>query len=192
MGSISSILLVAAVVFGICFLVDKVFTKIFRSQAQHQSGLSVRPNKKYGAFGLILAVVGLGAVFMGLQDDKVLLFGGGFVIVLGICLVVYYLSTGLFYDEESFLYLSFGKESVTYRYQDIQAQQLYNAQGNLVVELYMVDGKSVHVHSNMVGAFDFLDMAFSRWCAQKGIAAEDCPFHDPSNSCWFPPVSEEN
>ena len=192
MGSIVSILLVVAVVFGICFLADKGFTKLFRGQAQHQSGLSVRPNKKYGAFGLILAVVGLGGVFAGLKDDKVLLFGGCVVVLLGIGLVIYYLSTGLFYDEESFLYTSFGKKSVTYHYRDIQAQQLYNAQGSMMVELYMTDGKSVNVHGNMVGAYDFLDKAFTRWCAQRGINAEDCPFHDPSNSCWFPPISEEN
>ena len=192
MGQIITVLLVAAVVFGICFLVDQGFTKTFRNKVQHQSGLSVRPNKKYGAFGLILAVVGIGALFAGLGGDKILLFGGCFVILLGICLVVYYLSTGLFYDEESFLYTSFGKKSLTYRYGDIQAQQLYNAQGNLVVELYMTDGKSVHVHGNMVGAFDFLDKAFFGWCTQRGIAAEDCAFHDPDNSCWFPPVSEEN
>ena len=192
MGSISSILLVAGVVFGLCFLADKVFTKAFRSQAQHQSGLSVRPNKKYGAFGLILFVIGLGAVSTGLNNDKVLLIGGCVVIVLGIGLVVYYLSTGLFYDEESFLYTSFGKKSLTYHYRDIQSQQLYNAQGSIMVELYMTDGKSIHVHGNMVGAFDFLDKAFSRWCAQRGIDPENCPFHDPSNSCWFPPVSEEN
>ena len=192
MGGILSVLLVAAVVFGICFLADKVFTKAFRGKVQHQSGLSVRPNKKYGAFGLILVVVGLGALFAGLKDDKVLLFGGCFVIVLGVCLVIYYLSTGLFYDEESFLYTSFGKKSLTYHYRDIQSQQLYKTQGSLMVELYMTDGKSVHVHGNMNGAFDFLDHAFFRWCEQRGIAVEDCPFHDPANSCWFPPVSEEN
>lgn len=191
MGGILSVLLIGAVVFGICFLADKGFTKAFRGQVQHQSGLSVRPNKKYGAFGLILAVLGLGAVFTGLKDDKVLLFGGCFVIALGIALVIYYLSTGLFYDEESFIYTSFGKKSLTYRYRDIESQQLYNAQGNLMVELYMTDGKSVHVHGNMVGAFDFLDKAFYGWCVQRGIAAEDCPFHDPANSCWFPPASEE-
>ena len=192
MGKILSTLMVMAVVFGICYLADKGFTKLFRSQVQHRSGLSVRPNKKYGAFGLILAVVGIGAIFTGLKNDKVLVFGGIFVIALGIGLAVYYLSTGLFYDEESFLYISFGKKSATYLYRDIQSQQLYNAQGNLMVELYMTDGRSVHVHANMVGAYDFLDKAFSGWCAQKGITPEDCPFHDPSNSCWFPPVSEEN
>ena len=191
MGGILSILVICAVVFGICFLADKGFTKAFRGQAQHKSGLSVRPNKKYGAFGLILAVIGLGAVFTGLNGDNLLLFGGCFVILLGFALVIYYLSTGLFYDEESFIYTSFGKKSLTYHYRDIESQQLYNAQGNLLVELYMADGKSVHVHGNMVGAFDFLDKAFSGWCAQKGISAEDCPFYDPANSCWFPPVSEE-
>jgi hypothetical protein len=191
MDGIFSVLLVAAVVFGICFLADKGFTKIFRGQVQHRSGLSVRPNKKYGAFGLILVVIGLGAVFSGLEGDKVLLFGGFVVIVLGIALVIYYLSTGLFYDEESFIYTSFGKKSLAYNYRDIQSQQLYNAQGNLMVELYMTDGKSIHVHGNMNGAYDFLDKAFYGWCAQRGIAAEDCSFHDPSNSCWFPPASEE-
>ena len=45
MDGIFSVLLVAAVVFGICFLADKGFTKIFRGQVQHRSGLSVRPNK---------------------------------------------------------------------------------------------------------------------------------------------------
>jgi hypothetical protein len=55
----------------------------------------------------------------------------------------------------------------------------------------MTDGKSIHVHGNMNGAYDFLDKAFYGWCAQRGIAAEDCSFHDPSNSCWFPPASEE-
>ena len=191
MGGILAILLVAAVVFGICYLVDKGLAKLFRSTKQHQSGLSVRPNKKYGAFGAILGVVGLAAVFSGMKDDTVLLVGGGIVILIGIALAAYYLSTGLFYDDDSFLYTSFGKKGLSYSYRDIRAQQLYNAQGNLVVELYMTDGKSVTVHGNMTGAFDFLDKAFYGWCSQRGIDPAACDFHDPANSCWFPPVSEE-
>ncbi len=191
MGGILAILLVAAVVFGVCYLADKGFSKIFRGAKQHRSGMSVRPSKKYGAFGLILVVVGLGAVFNGLKEDTVLLVGGGFVILFGICLVVYYITTGLFYDEDSLLYTSFGKKSLSYAFRDIQFQQLYNAQGNVVVELYMTDGKSVSVHGNMTGAFDFLDKAFYGWCSQRGIDPESCDFHDPSNSCWFPSVPEE-
>ena len=190
MGAILTVLLVAAVVFGVCFLLDKGFTKAFRSEVQHKSGLSVRPNKKYGAFGLILVVAGIGAVFTGLGEDTVLLVGGCIVIALGIGLVVYYLSTGLFYDEESFLYTSFGKRSVTYHYRDIQSQQLYITAGSTIVELYMTDGKSVNVHGNMNGAYDFLDKAFCRWCAQRGVAAEECAFHEPANSCWFPPLED--
>ena len=37
-----AVLLIAAAVFGVCFLVDKAFAKLFRSQAQHMSGLCVR------------------------------------------------------------------------------------------------------------------------------------------------------
>ena len=33
------VLLIAALVFGVCYLVDKGFAKLFRSQAQHMSGL---------------------------------------------------------------------------------------------------------------------------------------------------------
>ena len=37
-----AVLVVAAAVFGICYLVDKGFTRMFRSQAQHMSGTAVR------------------------------------------------------------------------------------------------------------------------------------------------------
>ena len=43
------VILFAGLVFLACWLVDKGFTKLFRSQAQHRSGLSVRPNKRYGS-----------------------------------------------------------------------------------------------------------------------------------------------
>ena len=42
-------LLIAAAVFGVCFLVDKGFTKLFRSKTQHRSGMAVRANKKLKA-----------------------------------------------------------------------------------------------------------------------------------------------
>ena len=55
------VVIICALTFGICFLVDRGFTKKFRGQKQHQSGLSVRLNKKYGAFGLILFIMGIAA-----------------------------------------------------------------------------------------------------------------------------------
>ena len=69
-----AVIIVAAVVFGVCFLVDKGFTKLFRSQAQHMSGLAVRLSKRYGSIGLVIAVIGLAAILMGLSKDWVLIY----------------------------------------------------------------------------------------------------------------------
>lgn len=184
--NILTVVILAAVTFGVCYLVDKGFTKIFRSKAQHASGLSVQLSKRYGSIGLIIAVLGLAAVFAGPENGWVLTAGGAVLIVLGIALVVYYMSFGIFYDDDSFIYTSFGKRSTTYRYRDIRSQQLYNSYGNTIIELHMADGKAVQVQSNMIGVYPFLDKAFAGWLAQTGRRAEDCPFHDPDNSCWFP------
>ncbi len=183
-----AILVIAAVTFGLCFLADKGFTKVFRGKAQHTSGLSVRLNKKYGAFGLILGVLGLSAIFTGISTGWVLSAGGGIVLLLGVGLVVYYMTFGVFYDSDSFVLTTFGKKSTTYRYQDICSQQLYNSYGQTVMELVMNDGRVFQLQAGMTGMYPFLDTAFAGWCAQKGIRKEDCSFHDPENSCWFPPV----
>ena len=181
-----ALIIIAALTFGLCFLVDRSFTGIFRNNAQHQTGLSVRLNKKYGAFGLILLVLGIGAVFTGLKEGLALVVGGGLVAVLGIGLMTYYMSFGIFYDEDSFLLTTFGKKSTAYHYRDIKAQQLYNSYGTILIELHMTDGRTVGLQSAMEGVYPFLDHAFSAWCRQKGIDSQNCTFHDPQNSCWFP------
>ena len=182
-----SVVLVIAVTLGICLLVDKGFTFFFRSQVQHISGLSVRVNKRYSVFGLILILVGILAVVTGVTDGPVLFWGGVIVALMGIALVVYYLSFGVFYDDDSFLFTTFGKKPATYRYSDIVHQQLYVVQGgNVVIELHMKDKSAVSLQSSMVGTYDFLDHAFGCWCRQKNRNPEDCTFHDPDNSIWFP------
>ena len=185
-----AVVIVAALVFGICFLVDKGFTRLFRSQAQHFSGLAVRLNKRYGSIGLLLGVLGLVAVFIGLPGDWVLIIGGAVVLLMGAGLVVYYMNYGVFYDEDTFLFMTLGKKNVTYRYADITAQQLYNNQGHMLIELHMADGKVVQLQSTMNGCYAFMDHAFAAWCHQTGKTQEDCPFYNPENSCWFPPVEE--
>ena len=184
-------ILAAALTFGLCFLFDKGYTKLFRSKAQHRSGLQVRPSKRYGSFGLILCVLGLVAVFAGIGGESALLIGGIAVIFIGCILVGYYMSYGIYYDDDSFLLTTFGKGSRTYRFADIRSQKLYLIQGgSIVVELHMEDGSAVSVQTSMEGAYAFLDHAFFRWCCQKGLDPEACDFHDPANSLWFP--SEED
>ena len=188
---IVTVVIVAAVVVGICFLVDKGFNKLFRSQAQHASGLAVRLSKRYGSIGLVMAVLGLVAVFAGLPGDWVLIVGGALVILMGVGLVVYYMNYGVFYNEDSFLFMRLGKPNITYYYKDIVAQQLYNNQGHLLIELHMKDGNTVQLQSTMNGCYAFMDYAFFAWLQQTGRKQEDCPFYDPRNSCWFPPVKTE-
>ncbi len=185
---ILKILLVAAAVFGVCYLVDKGFTKLFRSQSQHKSGLAVRLSKRYGSIGLLVAVLGVAAIFIGIRDGLLMVVCGGLLIAMGICLVVYYISFGIFYDEETFLVTKFGKENVVYQYRNIRAQQLYNNAGHILIELHMEDGTVVQLQSGMDGVYPFLDKAFFAWLRQTGRRQEDCAFYDPQNSCWFPPV----
>ena len=185
------ILLIAAAVFGLCFAVDKAFAKLFRSKAQHRSGRAVRANKRYGLFGVILSVLGIMAICVGISDGSVLLWGGVIVLLMGICLAVYYLSFGVFYDGETFLLSRFGKREVTYRFSEIKGQKLYLVQGgNVIIELHMADGGTVSLQSTMDGVYPFLDTAFAAWCMQTGRDPQNCDFHDPGQSLWFPTVEE--
>ena len=185
------VLAAAALTFGACYLFDKGFEKLFRNQAQHYSGLSVRLNKRYAAFGAVLIALGVAAIFTGLSNGWVLIAGGAIVLVMGIALVVYYATFGIFYDSDSFILTTFGKRSTTYRYREINGQRLYIVQGgNVLVELHMADGRSVSLQSAMVGAYPFLDHAFAAWCRQTGRDPEDCDFHDTANHLWFPTVEE--
>lgn len=190
--NILSMLLIAAVVFGACRVIDVLFTNAFRSKAQHRSGMAVRVNKRYGVFGVGLIVLGVLAIGVGVTGGLALVLGGAVVLIMGICLSVYYLTHGIFYDGESFLVASFRKEDRVYLFDQIQEQKLYLVQGgSVIIELYMTDGTSVSLQSSMDGVYLFLDTAFAGWCLQRGIDPQTCDFHDPSKSWWFPHEEEE-
>jgi len=184
------ILLIGAVTFGVCFLLDKGFTKAFRSKPQHKSGQSVRLSQHYGGAGVILGLLGLLALFHS-TGSSLLLICGSFVILLGAALIVYYLTFGVYYDADSMILTTFGKKSTVYSYKNIRGQKLYRVTGgNVIIELYFDDGRTVALQSNMKGVYPFLDTAFAGWCRQANHIKEDCSFYDPHNSCWFPSVEE--
>ena len=184
-------LLIAAAVFGFCYLVDKSFSRLFRSKAQHMSGMAVRAPKKYGIFGTGLSVLGIIAIISGVTNGKVLLIGGIFVLIMGLGLAWYYLGYGIFYDGESFLFSYPAKKDQTFYFKNITGQKLYLVQGgNVIIELHMEDGKTVSVQSSMDGVYPFLDTAFAGWCLSTGRDPQSCTFHDPSKSLWFPTVEE--
>lgn len=181
-------LLIMAAMFGVCYLVDRGFTKLFRSSPQHQSGLSIRPSKRYGSIGVIVAFIGVAGIITGITQSNTAVIVGGVVLILaGAGLAAYYISTGIFYDEDTFLYASFGKKGRTYRYRDILHQQLYQVQGgHYIVELHMADGSAVMVQTQMEGYQAFLNHAMLKWCHAKGIDPKDQPHLDPDKFLWFP------
>ena len=184
------LLVIVAAVFGICYLVDKGFTKVFRNQQQHKSGTAIRLSRRYGSIGLILFVFGIAVIFSGLTQGWVMCVIGGIIAAVGVVPVVYYMTFGVFYDDEGFVLTTFGKKSTLYRYADVKAQQLYNSYGNIIIELYMTDGRSVQLQTAMEGVYTFMDKAFAAWLRQTGKNQNDCDFYDPDNCCWFPKTEE--
>lgn len=185
------IVVIAALVFAICRVVDKTFMKLFRSKAQHHSGLAVRASKRYGIFGVMFCVLGVLGILAGINGEKVLLWAGIVVLLMGAGLVVHYLSYGIFYDGESFLLCRFGRASQEHRYGEIVSQRLYVVTGgSTVIELTLKDGSAVSVQSTMDGVYPFMDTAFAGWCMQTGHEMDKCDFYDPSKSWWFPQEKE--
>lgn len=185
-------LILAALVFGVCFLVDKGFAKLFRSAQQHKTGLAVKHHKRTALFGVFLVLLGVVGVITGVGNGLGLLMLSVVVLLMGTGLLVYYLSFGIYYDEESFLLSGFGRKNETFCYDAIVKQQRYLIQGGaVIVELHMADGKAVSVQSNMEGFHPFLDHAFACWCARKGLDPQHCDFHDPGSFRWFPDVEDE-
>ena len=183
-------LLVIAATFGVMFALDKGLTKLFRSRDQHRSGTAVRLKKHYGILSLALMALGaLGIVTYFTDKSLTLLLGGVLILPGGALLGLYYLTHGIFYDDESFLYVSFGNNTREYRYADIQGQKLYEIQGgSLLVELYMTDGKTVSVQGTMEGAPSFLDKAAHARMRQLGLNSHECEWFDESQGRWFPEV----
>lgn len=180
------VIVLLALIFGVIYLCDKGFTRIFRGKVQHQSGKALRQNKRYASLGLILSVLGLAALFAYSAQGWIMLAAGCVILPVGIGMIVFYMTFGVFYDEEGFVLTTFGKKSTTYQYRQIQGQLLYSASGNTVVELHMADGRTVHLSATIQGMGEFMDHAFDQWCRQTGRKPASCAFHDPDNSWWFP------
>ena len=184
--------LVIAATFGAMYLMDKGLTRLFRSREQHRSGTAVRLKKHYGILSLAMIILGiLGFLTFFFDGNVILLLGGVLVAPGGAVLGIYYLTHGIFYNDDSFLYVTFGNNAREYRYADIQGQKLYEIQGGtLLVELHMRDGRAVSVQFSMEGAPSFLDKAAHARMRQLGLNSHECSWFDESQGRWFPPVEE--
>ena len=189
MGPYFALIILMLVILGICYGVDKLFKKLFRSKVQHVYGKSVRLNKKFASIGLIVALLGLAGVFSGYGTNWLLFGGGILLIVVGTCLVVYYMTFGIYYDDDSFILSTFGRKSVSYSFRDIRGQMLYTSAAGILIELHMRDGRTVQLQPGMKDVDSFMNQAFAGWLKLNDKTLEDCDFHNPEQSCWFPPVN---
>ncbi len=192
---IIAFLLVCALAFGLCFLVDKGFTRVFRNRRQQKSGLSVHLAKGYALAGLLITVLGI-ALFAALFDGKDpqnwrIILLSAVMVLFGAGLLTVYLSYGIYYDADTFLLCTFGKKPAEYRYDKIRYQRIYNIRGMICVALTMQDGREVALYANMQGLNPFLDTAFLGYCRQRGLDPEQADFYDPNESKWFPMEQEE-
>ena len=185
-------LLIAAATFGLMFLLDKGLTKLFRSRQQHRSGRAVRLNKRYGILSLAMMILGMLGLLFGITEPSVMLIvGGALVIPGGALLGIYYLTHGIFYDSDSFLYTTIGNRSRSCRFGDIRSQKLYRLQGgSYLVELYLNDGTTIPIQTVMPGALDFLDHASHARMRHLGLNSHECRWYEPDQGCWFPEEEE--
>ena len=69
------VIVLMALIFGVIYLCDKGFTRIFRGKVQHKSGKALRQNKRYASLGLILSVLGVAALFAYSAQGWIMLAG---------------------------------------------------------------------------------------------------------------------
>lgn len=185
------VLIVLACTIGICFGVDKIFNKIFRGKAQHKSGMRIKASKRYATFGLILSALGIAALCSSHISRVLILIAGISMLVIGLCLIAYYLGFGIYYDDDSFIYSSLFRKNITYNFVDIVAQQLYYSGANVVIELHFADKRTIQLQSSMDGVTAFMNKAFAGWLKQYNKTVEDCTHYDPEQFRWFPPLQED-
>lgn len=171
----------AGVIFGLCFLVDRLWQKWFPKDLRKV----VRLPRKTVIFGIVLTF--LGCFFLLNFFDELsayLRMGCVLVSLMGLLLLGRYATFSIRYDEEGFLYRSFGKKPISCKYGDILGQRSVLTRAGVQTALYVPDGE-VPLDSSMVGLHDFLKTAFSVWCRETGTDP-DAVENNPSYFTYFP------
>ena len=177
------VVIVCAVVFALCFLVDGLAKKL-RGKARADER-AVRMPKRSVSIGMLLIVFALCAVLFWVPQEVLWLRVGCFVVAaMGVVLIVQYLSFSVRYDEGGFTVAQFARPKRTFRYADIRAQRSLMTRSGIHATLLTQDD-SVSLTSAMEGADVFLRFAFGKWCAEKGIDPESIE-NNPQMMTYFP------
>ena len=185
------IAIVCALVFLICFGIDKLLQRLFPKTELEKGKNVVRPARKSAVFGVILTFASVAVTVFRLSAnmDALLLIGCAVAFVLGVILLVTYFSFVLYYDDEKFLCVRRGKKR-EFRYDEIRGQRTLMTRGGYQTVLF-VDDTEIELYSSMQNVNVFLGKAFYRWCEQKGIDPGSVE-NNPRMMTWFPDPDEQS
>lgn len=178
------LLIVAAAVFGLCFLVDRLLQKLFPRSELQKSKSTVRMPRRCIVIGVMLLFVSFAVLLFFAAGDALLLIGSIVGMLMGALLIVYYFSFCIYYDDEAFLYRDLRHGKTRYTYGQIRGQRSLMTRSGVNATLF-VAGDSVMLTSVMQGVSAFLQHAFFRWCAEKGVDPDSIE-NDPRMLTFFP------
>ena len=173
------VLIVCAVVFLICFLIDTLFKVIFPKSKLEKSKQVVRPPR-------ILTFAGVAVLIKNLAGtpDTLFLIGSIVAIIFGVILLCTYFSVVIYFDDEGFLYKAWGHGKKEFRYSQIRGQRSLLTRGGVNTILFVGD-EEINLYSAMQNLNAFLSKAFFKWCAVKGIDPDTIE-NNPRMATYFP------
>ena len=180
------IVAVCAFVFLVCFLLDTLFKHLFPKSKLEKSKTAVRPARRSATFGVILLFVPVVVLlfFMPEGGDTLLLIGCIAALIFGVILLVNYFSVTIYYDDEKFLYKTLRGGKKEFHYSQIRGQRSLMTRGGINTILF-VGGEEINLYSSMQNLNAFLNKAFYRWCAEKGIDPDSVE-NNPAMLTYFP------
>lgn len=182
--------IIMALVFALCFAVDKLWQHFSKRASLGIGESKVRLSRSNVLFGVLLSVGGLVfLLFFAGQLGNIFYFFGAVILLMGLYLLLNYYSTGIDYHEAGFVYRRPGHRSQTFTYDQILGERAFINRAGINVMLYVGD-EEVNLYSSMQGTQAFLQTAFLGWCASRGIAPEDAQAPNPGNMVWFPEPAE--
>lgn len=147
---------------------------------------AVRPARRSATFGVILLFVPVVVLlfFMPKGGDTLLLIGCIAALIFGVILLVNYFSVTIYYDNEKFLYKTLRGGKKEFHYSQIRGQRSLMTRGGINTILFVGD-EEINLYSSMQNLNAFLNKAFYRWCAAKGIDPDSVE-NNPRMFTWFP------
>ena len=180
-----------ALVFGLCFLVDKLWQRHKKRADSGEEQEKVRLPRINNIAGLLLAVGGFVLLlFIAPIEGGIWWFLSIMVMLIGLFLIINYLATGVDYDEAGFTHRRLGQRSRTFTYDQIKGQRSFANRAGINVLLYVADDE-VYLYSAMKGTRGFLETAFRGWCVSHGIDPDEVSPPNPENMIWFNEPAED-